>query len=193
MEESSEAKAAVIREAATDLFWKYGYHGTSVRQISKAAGIPVANVYHYFPSKIELLYDIVGRATDHLAEMTEKATNEAAADAVSQFKAVIDAHVRFHARYVREGVVGNSELRSLPEPYYGRYVSKRDEQQARFMRVIQQGIDEKVFAVPYPHETVLALITMCTQLTLWYRPGGELSEDEIVERFIYFSLKMVGA
>ncbi len=188
-----EPKADVIREAALELFWKYGYHGTSVRQIGKAAGIAVANVYHYFPSKLDLLYDIVGRVTDSLGAKTEEATAMADADAVSQFKAVLNAHVRCHMEYQRESFLGNAELRSFPEPLRGLYVAKRDAQEARFRRAVDLGIEQKVFDVPYPHETVLALITMCTAISQWYRPDGELSEDEIVERYTALALKMVGA
>jgi AcrR family transcriptional regulator len=191
--DGAEVKAASIRAAALELFWQRGYHGTSVRQIAAATGVAVANVYHYYPSKLYLLYDIVDQATDLLARKTDEGVRLAADDPTAQLRAVVDAHVRFHVEFQRESFVGQSELRSLPEPFRERYVAKRDAQQARFSRPILRGIEEGAFDVPYPQEAIRALVTMCTAVALWYRPDGGLGPQEIVERYTQLALQMVGA
>lgn len=43
-----------IHSAALVLFAEKGYHGTTIRDIAKAAGISPATVYHYFPNKNKL-------------------------------------------------------------------------------------------------------------------------------------------
>lgn len=40
--------------AAARLFWQGGFHGTSLADIAKAAGIPVGNLYYYFKTKSEV-------------------------------------------------------------------------------------------------------------------------------------------
>ncbi len=40
-----------ILQAAYDLFLRQGYHGTSMRQIARGAGISAAAIYNHFPSK----------------------------------------------------------------------------------------------------------------------------------------------
>lgn len=46
----------LILEAALDLISRQGYRGTSIRDISKAAGVSTGAVYHHFPDK-ESLFD----------------------------------------------------------------------------------------------------------------------------------------
>lgn len=43
-----------IIEAAIELFYKKGYHGTTVNNITSAAGVAAGTFYLYFPSKLEL-------------------------------------------------------------------------------------------------------------------------------------------
>ena len=52
--EKSERSRAQILEAALDLFSRQGYRGTSIRDISKAAGVSTGSVYHHFNDKEEL-------------------------------------------------------------------------------------------------------------------------------------------
>jgi AcrR family transcriptional regulator len=55
-EEKSVRSRAQILEAALDLISRQGYRGTSIRDISKAAGVSTGAVYHHFPDK-ESLFD----------------------------------------------------------------------------------------------------------------------------------------
>ena len=53
-EEKSERSRTQILEAALDLFSRQGYRGTSIRDISRAAGVSTGAVYHHFHDKEEL-------------------------------------------------------------------------------------------------------------------------------------------
>ena len=47
-----------ILQAAFAQFSEVGYSETSIPSIAKAAGISTANVYRYFPSKLQILYTL---------------------------------------------------------------------------------------------------------------------------------------
>lgn len=47
-----------ILRTATEVFSKYGFHGSSMRRIARAAGVSEAMIYHHFPGK-EALYDAI--------------------------------------------------------------------------------------------------------------------------------------
>lgn len=55
----SERTRAEIIKAAHDLFLQKGYHGTSMRQIAKSAGIALGGIYNHFASKDEIFRDVV--------------------------------------------------------------------------------------------------------------------------------------
>lgn len=68
------ARRAQICAAAADCFRRHGFHGTSIAQISKAAGMSPGHIYHYFANKEAIIEDIVAqdlhRVLTLIAEMS---------------------------------------------------------------------------------------------------------------------------
>jgi AcrR family transcriptional regulator len=54
----SIGRKAEIYQKALDLFVKNGYDGTSMSMVSETLGMSKGNLYHYFSSKEDLLYEI---------------------------------------------------------------------------------------------------------------------------------------
>ena len=52
-----EIRQAIL-DAAYRLFSKRGYSDTNIADIARSAGVAPANVYVYFPSKLEILFSI---------------------------------------------------------------------------------------------------------------------------------------
>jgi AcrR family transcriptional regulator len=48
-----------IREVATTLCFERGYHGTTMREIARGAGMKAASLYNHYPGKQELFHRIV--------------------------------------------------------------------------------------------------------------------------------------
>ena len=53
-----------IRDEAGELFVRRGYEATSMRDIATAVGIKAGSLYHHFPSKDDLLLDILHTGID---------------------------------------------------------------------------------------------------------------------------------
>ena len=49
-------KHVKIAEAAASLFVEKGFHNTSIREIAKACGMSMGNLYHYIKSKDDVLF-----------------------------------------------------------------------------------------------------------------------------------------
>ena len=54
-----EIRKAIL-DAAYQLFSKHGYSDTNITDIARSAGVAPANLYVYFPSKLEILFSIYG-------------------------------------------------------------------------------------------------------------------------------------
>lgn len=52
-------RRAQVLKAATECFRLHGFHSTSIVQISKAAGMSVGHIYHYFANKEAIIAGIV--------------------------------------------------------------------------------------------------------------------------------------
>lgn len=71
-----------IRDAALQLFLEQGYHGTSMRQIARRAGVAPAAIYNHLASKEALFVDLLSDLLPHRAML--RAMSEASGDSVEQ-------------------------------------------------------------------------------------------------------------
>src|SRR5215469_12239542 len=51
-----DRRLSKVLQHAAQIFCEKGYEGASMRDLSRAAGMSLAGLYHYFASKEELLY-----------------------------------------------------------------------------------------------------------------------------------------
>lgn len=58
-EQAREERTAQILDGARACFVKRGFHASSIAEISAAAGVSVANIYQYFPSKEALIIALI--------------------------------------------------------------------------------------------------------------------------------------
>lgn len=73
-----DAKRLAILEQSAALFAQYGYSATSITMIAKACGVSKALLYHYYPDKEAVLFDILSAHLEDLVTVVEKAAEEPA-------------------------------------------------------------------------------------------------------------------
>lgn len=66
----AEARRAQILEAASACFRAHGFHGASIAQISKTAGMSAGHIYHYFENKEAIIAAIVERDLERLLTLS---------------------------------------------------------------------------------------------------------------------------
>src|SRR5438270_2581245 len=67
-----DRQLARVLEHAAHIFCEKGYEGASMRDLSRAAGMSLAGLYHYFESKEELLYLIQKHAFRTIIERIQQ-------------------------------------------------------------------------------------------------------------------------
>jgi len=90
MEQTSEQARCEIRknqllDAAATCFGANGFHGASIAQISKAAGMSAGHIYHYFENKEAIIAAIVERDLDRLLGL-----NAEISSAINPLQAFLD-------------------------------------------------------------------------------------------------------
>src|SRR5690625_4057033 len=89
-----------VVDAASLLFFRHGFHGTSVRDIAEAASVNVSLISYYFKSKQGLLEYAVKHYYEHYLEMIAQAINELATeDEIEQLKQVVYAIIRYKTEH----------------------------------------------------------------------------------------------
>ncbi|MFB2771958.1 TetR/AcrR family transcriptional regulator [Pelatocladus sp. BLCC-F211] len=110
---SLRRQQAIVRreclvDTALELFSEQGYDATSIKQIAAAAGVAVGLLYHYFPSKSEVLRAILERHS-FLPELRVlllvehgEATTRVLRDVAEDFSALLDRKEALFRLIVRE-------------------------------------------------------------------------------------------
>jgi TetR/AcrR family transcriptional regulator, cholesterol catabolism regulator len=186
-----------IEDAASVLFHKHGYSGTSVRDIARAVDIQGASLYAHVASKQEVLWAIVERTAVRF---------EAAADAVEaadpgagafgpgvQLVALVRAHVGVVTDDIERASVFVHEWRALDRGRRDDIAHRRDAYEARFREAIEHGIETGAFEPVDPAVTAAYILSALNGLVAWYRPSGRLPARVIADAYADLSLRAVQA
>jgi AcrR family transcriptional regulator len=181
-----------IREAASELFFRSGYHATTMRQIAAASGVRAGSVYNHYQNKEDLLYRI---AHDTMEEMVEGGT--AAVDDATSPTERLRAFVEFHVTYCIErrfqARVADDFLHVLaPEPRKS-VIALRDRYETILRTILTAGAAEESWQIPDIAIASFAFVTMITDVRLWYRPDGRLTLAEVVEVYCDLILRALAA
>ncbi|MGX1701978.1 TetR/AcrR family transcriptional regulator [Microbacterium sp. NPDC055357] len=180
-----------ILTAALGCFVEHGYHGTTTRSMAAAAGLSVPGLYHHYPSKHDIIVELMRRAMDDLYARSLGALAEGAT-VEERFALHIECLVRFHAQRQQLAFIAATEIRSMQPAARARHIATRDRQQALLERIIAEGVKSGDFRAVDVKATTRAIITMCTGVSQWYRPaGGTLSPDEVARQYVAVSQQIV--
>jgi AcrR family transcriptional regulator len=181
----------VIIGAAIQAMFENGYHGTSVRQIADRAGMSVANVYYYFPSKHDLLFRFMDDSAQSLLAQLEDMLLRTPPDPQLRLAAAVRLFVVRHTIHQARAFVAATELRALEPEAREVVIARRNAIEATFRRIVSHGVEEGVFDVEDVGLTVRAVLDMASSVSGWYRRNGSLSGDDIAERYVELALAMV--
>ena len=178
-----EKTRASIIKAGLKLFGAKGYHGTSVGDIAKTAGITKGAYYHHFQSKEELLLLI----HEEYAEYQLRAMQAVLSDekcAAEQLRELIRSIVEAVGRYRPNVTIFFQERRYLTKKYLARATTQRDELEQAFQAVIERGIASGEFRKDLDGRvTCLGIIGMCAWTYQWFSDKGRLSTTEVADNF----------
>jgi AcrR family transcriptional regulator len=83
-----------ILDVAVDLFARRGYHGVSMDEIGKAAGVTGPALYHHFSGKESMVAAALIPVSEHLLSASQDRI-KGAADPETALDALLDFHVEF--------------------------------------------------------------------------------------------------
>jgi AcrR family transcriptional regulator len=176
-----------ILAAATELFYEKGYHGTTMREIAAAVEIKAGSLYNHFDGKQELLTRISISTTQALYDGAV-ARLDGIESAEERLKAFVKWHVEFHARERHAARVTDEQLHALTARNRKLLLELRDAHEQLFGGILSEGAKSHGWKVEDPSVIAIALLTMCTQVDVWYRENGRLSPEQIGELFASFIL-----
>jgi AcrR family transcriptional regulator len=175
---------------ALSAFLEYGYHGAPMRTIAERAGISVAGLYHYYPSKHDMLVALLDLTMTDLLERSTAAQNEGR-NPVERFCLLVECLALYHTHRRELGFVGASEMRSLSADARQRVAASRRDMQHMVDEEVEQAVRHGDFRTPRPKEAARAVVTLCTALPQWFRVPGPSTAEQVAAQYVEFALDIV--
>lgn len=169
-----------IRKAGLRLIFEHGYEAMSLRQLAAEVGIQAGSLYNHISTKQELLFDLIQDHINELLRQLDRAL-QGKEDPLEKLRAFVAFHVTYHMSRKREVFIANSELRSLEPKNYESIVALRGAYEQRLAGILADGVAKGVFEVADVQVATFAIIALLTGLCTWYRPGGRLTREAIVD------------
>jgi AcrR family transcriptional regulator len=181
-----ETKSQAIMDCAAGLFAKVGYPSAKMQDVAEACGATKSMLYHYFPTKDDLLFAML---EEHLQRVIA-GLNEALATQGTpreRLEALVVSYTQKSNQSRRRHVIAMNDVKFLPKAKQAPlFALQREivELVSRLLREVNPGLPDHVYK-PYG----LMLIGMLNWADFWFKPSGPVKPQELCERMSRLFLK----
>lgn len=179
-EAHGERRGEIIEHCAA-LFDKVGYHNTSMQMLADEVGLGKPTLYHYFPSKIAILYAIHDL---HIRALLDGLHDGGGSDPIAALRAAcidILRQIARHPGYVRAFMDNygdlEGEMRDLIRAARREYFEAIKGQ-------ITAGIDKGIFRATDPVIATYGFLGMCNWAYKWYPAMADTRTPEEVAEML---------
>jgi AcrR family transcriptional regulator len=180
-----------ITRAARESFAERGYHGTSIRDIARGAGLSLSALYHWHAGKQDLLAALISDSIEEYFRRCDDALREAGDDPAARLGALVRATVEYRVSRQVESTIAASEWRNLDPVHRERIADMRAAASRLWADLVADGVARGHFRCDHPDDARRAVIAACNAIAQWYEPGGGLGVPELVERYTAIALRIV--
>jgi AcrR family transcriptional regulator len=169
-----------VLDHATEVFCEKGYEGASMRDLSRASGMSLAGLYHYFGSKERLLYLIQKHTFTTILEKL-KARLEESSEPERRIRIFILNHLEYflvnqpgmkvlsHEDEALKNGLG-SEIATIKREYY------------RICLGLMDALKRKCGLDFDARTAVMSLFGMMNWIYTWYNPRVDGGAEELAQR-----------
>ncbi|MHA6616365.1 TetR/AcrR family transcriptional regulator [Pseudonocardia sp. DLS-67] len=180
-----------ITAAAREIFAERGYHGTSIRDIAKRAGLSLSALYYWHPSKQHLLAALIEEIQHDYSERCDRALRSAGDDPAAKLRALVRATVEYRVSMRVESNIATLEWRNLEPDNRERLDGVRRSASQLWADIVADGVARGEFHCTHPDDARRAIVAACNAIAQWYEPGGEITLPDLVKRYTAIALRIV--
>lgn len=179
--ESLPKREAILQSAAS-LFREYGYHGTTVRDIAKALGVPHSAIYSHFRSKEILCFNIIHSSLSAMTEGLETLTAGSDVLPPQKLADVIRYHLTGIVRHVDGLSVMLNDTKHLEPKHRKKVISLMSRYEDVLRSLIEDGVAQGAFRPVDAKFTTFCIFGMCNWVYNWYK-DGQAPPQQIADTF----------
>lgn len=180
-----QKRAEILRSAAA-AFHRRGFAGASVREIAQAVHMTKGNLYYYFKNKEEILFFCHDYSLDILLDLLARIDKDTRPPDM-KLRCLVEGFVHM----IIDELHGNAltlDIQALSPRLLRKVIAKRDRFDHGIRLLIQDGMEQGIFASGDPKLVTFAILGAVNWITRWFNPGGPASSDTIARTFADFIL-----
>jgi AcrR family transcriptional regulator len=171
-----------ILEASTRLFAAKGFEKTSVRKIAEEVGLSVPGMFHYVPSKEEMLNEImIGFMEEGYKRLME--IYNSAMGSVEKLEAVCKFYVGYYAGHKDQLTILISEEKSLSQKHRQAFIKKQRIYVEALKKLFSDLAIDGLLKPIDPSVAAFIFFGMVHWTYSWYSPQGKMGPDELGDIF----------
>jgi TetR/AcrR family transcriptional regulator, cholesterol catabolism regulator len=179
---------------AAELFAQRGFKNTTVRDIADAAGILSGSLYHHFDSKESMVDEILSTFQTELFKRYDAIVGSGL-DARAKVDAVV--RVSFEAidqHHAEVAIFQNDSAYLMEFERFGYLREHNTRFREMWLDLLREGVESGVLRPDVDAELVFRFIRDTVWVAVrWYRPGGELSADQVADQYLSILLDGIAA
>jgi AcrR family transcriptional regulator len=182
-----DQKRSMIVEKAAELFARFGFRGASVSDLAQACETSKSLIYHYYPSKEDVLYAVMASHIDQLVEDAAAALQDEG-DARITLGRLIHAFMRHYVGAAQRQKVLLNELDNLPDDKR-RIIVEKQRGIIADVQSLLEAIDPSLASDRKRARVKTMLLFGTINWThTWFDPAGPVSPNDIADMALEFVL-----
>lgn len=172
-------KRLTILHRSAELFAASGYVGTSMNTIADACRVSKALLYHYYPDKEAILFDILSSHLEKLVTALQTASTSAA-DPMERLRTIVGTLLELYRHADAEHQVQIASLKLLPK-------EKQQSLLASERILVEIMSDALAAAIPAARQKrvlkplTMSVFGMLNWHYLWFREGGLMTRADYAD------------
>ena len=161
----------ILTSAAT-LFSRRGYHAVGIRELANAVGLSTSTLYHYYPTKQDILFAVISRFLHEFTERLVAGLRDGSVPPRQRLERAVTDHVVLTVTRREELLAGNPVLNALTAEQQAHIAALRRAYRDAVRDVIAEGAAAGQFHVSDPLLVAMAMLDMLDGIRSWYHDGG---------------------
>lgn len=182
--------ASGLLTSAVHCFAATGYHATTTRDIALAVGLSPAALYVHFPSKEDVLFEIIRTGHERVLALVESPPIQDIADPIERLRQLVSQYTAYHARYHVIARVAQYELSGLTPEHYAEILRLRHLTNKVFRDAVALVRAGRV-DIADVNQVTRAILSLSIDLIRWYQLDGIDSPEELGSIYAELALRMV--
>ena len=169
-----------IVATAAELYARRGFLGASVADLAKACATSKSLIYHYFPSKEDILYDVMASHLALLVEAAEACAARTDLEPKARLRALAQAFMRLYSGAADRHKVLLNELDNLPAERRADVIAK----QRRIIAVVEDLVHQvrpDLAGAKTGKALTMLFFGMINWTHTWFRADGPLSAEGLAD------------